>query len=59
LKDVYDDTYQYDIASYQEADRDVISFLKYITNFIFYRFGLEVNKRKNQISICKSRLEFV
>jgi hypothetical protein len=44
IKNVYDDTYQYDIVSYQEADQAVVNFLKYLVNFIFYRFGLEVKK---------------
>lgn len=44
LKDRHDDTYEYDINSYQQADQGVFNFLKYIMNFIFYRFGLEVKK---------------
>jgi len=39
-----DDTYEYDIVNYQQADQGVCEFLKYIANFIFYRFGLEVRK---------------
>jgi hypothetical protein len=39
-----DDTYEYDIVNYQQADKGVREFLKYIANFIFYRFGLEVRK---------------
>ncbi|CAF3646268.1 unnamed protein product [Rotaria sordida] len=42
LKNLHDDTYQYDISSYQQADRGVINFLKYLINFLFYRFGLEI-----------------
>jgi hypothetical protein len=47
LKDLQDDTYQYGIASYKQADASVANFLKYLANFIFYRFGLEVNKKSN------------
>jgi hypothetical protein len=39
-----DDTYEYDMVNYQQTDRGVCEFLKYIANFIFYRFGLEVKK---------------
>jgi hypothetical protein len=42
IKNPYDDTYQYDIVSYQQADQGVVNFLKYLVNFAFYRFGLEV-----------------
>lgn len=44
LKDLYTDTYEYDIVSYQQADRGVVDFLKYLANFTFYRFGLEVKQ---------------
>ncbi|CAF0897645.1 unnamed protein product [Adineta ricciae] len=42
LKNPHDDTYQYEIVNYQQADEGVQQFLKYFTNFIFYRFGLEI-----------------
>ncbi|CAF4702929.1 unnamed protein product [Rotaria sp. Silwood1] len=42
LKSLQDDTYEYDINSYQQADQSVIDFLKYLINFVFYRFGLEI-----------------
>ncbi len=44
LKDPYTDTYVYDMVSYQQADQGVVNFLKYLANFAFYRFGLEVKK---------------
>jgi hypothetical protein len=44
IKHHHDDTYQYDITGYQQADEGVINFLKYLVNFSFYRYGLEVNK---------------
>jgi hypothetical protein len=44
LKNPNDDTYEYDIVNYQQADHGVNSFLKYLANFLFYRFGLEVEK---------------
>ncbi|CAF4345798.1 unnamed protein product, partial [Rotaria sp. Silwood2] len=44
LKKLLDHTYEYeyDIDSYQQADRSVIDFLKYLMNFLFYRFCLEI-----------------
>ncbi|CAF4436366.1 unnamed protein product, partial [Rotaria sp. Silwood2] len=44
LKNLLDHTYEYeyDIDSYQQADQSVIDFLKYLMNFLFYRFGLEI-----------------
>ncbi|CAF1290006.1 unnamed protein product [Adineta steineri] len=44
LKDLFDETREpeYDIISYKQADQGMINFLKYLTNFIFYRFGLEI-----------------
>jgi hypothetical protein len=44
LKNVNDDTYEFDITNYKDADQGVPEFLKYLANFIFYRFGLEVKK---------------
>jgi hypothetical protein len=44
------------MANYQQADQGVINFLKYSANFIFYRFGLEVKKKKMMI---KQHLTFV
>jgi len=54
LKDLQDDTYQYGIASYKQADASVANFLKYLANFIFYRFGLEVNKNQIFIQNCRT-----
>ncbi len=45
IKDLNTDINQYDIGSYQLADQGVIDFLKYLVNFCFYRFGLEVRYR--------------
>ncbi len=45
LKNVDDNIDEYDIANYQQIDRGVSEMLKYLANFIFYRFGLEVNKK--------------
>ncbi|CAF1085642.1 unnamed protein product [Adineta ricciae] len=42
IKDPDEDTYEYDILSYNQADQSMIEFLKYLCNFIFYRFGLEI-----------------
>lgn len=42
LKHVYEDIHEYDMVDYGQADQSVINFLKYLTNFAFYRFGLEV-----------------
>ena len=42
LKNVIDDTYEFECIDYQQADQGGILFLKYMANFIFYRFGLEV-----------------
>lgn len=42
LKDLNTDMYHYDIISYQQADQGIVDFLKYLSNFVFYRFGLEV-----------------
>ena len=44
LKNPDDDTYEYDMVTYEQADESFLSFLKYSANFIFYRFGLEVNE---------------
>jgi hypothetical protein len=51
LKNPYTDTYEYDIVSYQQADQGVVNFIKYLANFIFYRFGLEVKKRTIKFNI--------
>lgn len=45
LKSPHDDAYEYDIITYQQADRGLNDFLKYLLNFLFYRFGLEVRNR--------------
>jgi len=45
LKNVNDDIYEFDIINYKLADQGVRDFLKYLANFIFYRFGLEVKKQ--------------
>ena len=45
LKNVNDNIDEYDMVSYQQADQGVNEFLKYLVNFFFYRFGLEVNIR--------------
>ncbi|CAF1290556.1 unnamed protein product, partial [Rotaria sordida] len=37
-----DDTYEFDIVNYQQADQGICDCLKYLANFIFYRFGLEI-----------------
>ena len=42
LKHVYEDIHEYDMVDYGQADQSVVNFLKYLTNFAFYRFGLEV-----------------
>ncbi|CAF4228229.1 unnamed protein product, partial [Rotaria sp. Silwood2] len=42
LKNMNDDTYEFDIVNYKEADEGICNFLKYLVNFIFYRFGLEI-----------------
>ena len=42
LKRTLDDTYEYDLIDYRQADESVKNFLKYFVNFVFYRFGLEV-----------------
>ncbi|CAF1213486.1 unnamed protein product [Rotaria magnacalcarata] len=42
LKKVQDDTYEYDITSYQHADQGLKNSFKYFFNFLFYRFGLEI-----------------
>ncbi|CAF1388784.1 unnamed protein product [Rotaria sordida] len=43
LKTINDDnTYEFDIVNYQQADQGIYDFLKYLANFIFYRFGLEI-----------------
>ena len=52
LKDFNTDSYQYDIVNYQQADQSIANFLKYLANFIFYRFGLEVNWRKTTFDRC-------
>ncbi len=51
LKNVNDDTYQFDMVNYQQADRGVGEFLKYLANFVFYRFGLEVKEEFYLIEI--------
>ena len=45
IKDPDEDTYEYDILSYKQADQGMIEFLKYLCNFAFYRFGLEVKRK--------------
>jgi hypothetical protein len=47
LKNVNDDIYEFDMINYKLADQGVRDFLKYLANFIFYRFGLEVKKRND------------
>ncbi|CAF4903524.1 unnamed protein product, partial [Rotaria sp. Silwood1] len=42
LKDVHDNSYTYDFVDYKQANENMINFLKYLANFIFYRFGLEI-----------------
>jgi hypothetical protein len=32
------------MANYERADLGICEFFKYLANFIFYRFGLEVKK---------------
>ena len=43
IKNIDDETYEYDMLSYRQADRSMVEFLKYLCNFAFYRFGLEVS----------------
>ncbi len=45
LKNVDDNIDEYDIANYQQADQGIRELLKYLANFIFYRFGLEVRMK--------------
>lgn len=56
LKNTNDDTYEYQMTNYEQADTGVLEFLKYLVNFIFYRFGLEVKKtkrkRRNSMTWC-------
>ncbi|CAF1201689.1 unnamed protein product [Rotaria sp. Silwood1] len=42
LKNMNDDTYEFDIINYKQADEKICNFLKYLANFLFYRFGLEI-----------------
>jgi hypothetical protein len=51
LKNVNDDTYEFDMVNYQQADSGVKEFLKYLANFVFYRFGLEVKEKFYLIEI--------
>jgi hypothetical protein len=46
LKNINDDTYEFDMINYQQADQGVVNLLKYLANFLFYRFGLEVKKKR-------------
>jgi hypothetical protein len=34
------------LVNNQRVDQDIYEFMKYIINFIFYRFGLEVKKKR-------------
>jgi hypothetical protein len=34
------------MINYQHADQGVVNLLKYLANFLFYRFGLEVKKKR-------------
>ncbi|CAF1302563.1 unnamed protein product, partial [Didymodactylos carnosus] len=36
------DSYEYDIVDYKRADDGIVPFLKYFSNFLFYRFGIEI-----------------
>ena len=51
LKHVYEDTHEYDMADYRQADQNVINFLKYLMNFAFYRFGLEVRSTDRRLHL--------
>ena len=42
LKATATETEKYEMANYQQADQGLGNFFKYLANFIFYRFGLEV-----------------
>ncbi len=55
LKDTHNDNYEYDISNYQQADKSASNFLKYIINFVFYRFGLEVNRISNSIFFSRKK----
>jgi hypothetical protein len=44
LKNVDDDIIQYEIVNYRQSDDGFRELLKYLANFIFYRFGLEVRR---------------
>ena len=59
LKNVNDDIDEYDIVNYQQADQGVTDFLKYLANFIFYRFGLEVQKNPRNLFRIKDSFRFV
>lgn len=49
IKRPFDDAFEYDINDYQRADESVKNFLKYFVNFVFYRFGLEVKRRRSMM----------
>ncbi|CAM4812248.1 unnamed protein product [Rotaria magnacalcarata] len=42
IKNPDDGTYEFDMVNYQQADQGIYNFFKYLANFIFYRFGLEI-----------------
>ena len=42
LKNVDDDMDEYEIVNYRQSDEGFRELLKYLANFIFYRFGLEI-----------------
>lgn len=48
-KNPNDDTCEFDMVNYRKSDTTIYNFLKYLANFIFYRFGLEVRKKIKDI----------
>lgn len=59
LKNVNDDYAEFDMVNYQQADQGVTEFLKYLANFFFYRFGLEVKCSDELIEIEGNSFRFV
>lgn len=39
---------EFDLIDSHQADQGIFSLIKYAMNFLFYRFGLEVNAMENE-----------